>query len=195
MHYLGKKIKMSKNLLKKYLNEVVYSIRSFELENILLLKKKILVTKKKKGKVYIFGNGGSISTANHFAVDMTKNAKVETISISNDNLITCFSNDYGFEYWIENGIKYHVKKNDFIIFLSVSGKSKNIINAAKYCNKKKINFFSLTGHKKNNLLNKLSKNFLWIDSMSYNIVEIAHSIILLNIVDLIIGKNIYASKR
>ena len=31
--------------------------------------------------------------------------------------------------------------------------------------------------------------------MSYNIVEIAHSIILLNIVDLIIGKNIYASKR
>ena len=119
---------------------------------------------------------------------MTKNAKVETISISNDNLITCFSNDYGFEHWIENGIKYYVKKNDYIIFISVSGKSKNIINAAKYCNKKKINFFASTGHKKNNLLNKLSNNFLWINSMSYNIVNIAHSIILLNIVDLIIGK-------
>ena len=186
---------MSKNLLKKYLNEVVYLVRSFELENILLLKKKILIAKKKKGKVYIFGNGGSISTANHFAVDMTKNAKVETISISNDNIITCFSNDYGFEYWVKNAIKYYVKKNDFIIFLSVSGKSKNIINAAKYCDKVKINYFSLTGHKKNNQLNKISKNFLWVNSMSYNTVEIIHSIILFNIVDLIIGKNIYNSQR
>jgi D-sedoheptulose 7-phosphate isomerase len=186
---------MSKVLLKTYLHEIENLIKSLDLDKILMIKKQILLTKKKNGKVFIFGNGGSISTANHFAVDMTKNAKVETISISNDNLITCFSNDYGFEHWIENGIKYYVKKNDFVIFLSVSGKSKNIINAAKYCNKKKINYFSLTGHKKNNLLNKLSNNFLWINSMSYNIVEIAHSIILLNIVDLIIGKNIYASKR
>ena len=31
--------------------------------------------------------------------------------------------------------------------------------------------------------------------MSYNAVEIIHSVILLNIVDLIIGKNIYSSKR
>ena len=186
---------MSKVLLNTYLNELQNLIKSFDLDKILILKKKIMLTKKKKNKKFIFVKGGSISTANHFAVDMMKNAKVETISISNDNLITCFSNDYGFEYWIKHGIKYYVKKNDFVIFLSVSGKSQNIINAAKYCNKKKINFFSLTGHKKNNLLNKISKNFLWIDSMSYNIVEIAHSIILFNIVDLIIGKNIYTSNR
>ena len=186
---------MTKALIKKYLNESTFLTQSLDVNSILLLKKKILFSKKKSGRVFIFGNGGSISTANHFAVDMTKNAKVETISISNDNLITCFSNDYGFEYWIENALKCYVKKNDFVIFLSVSGKSTNIINAAKYCNKVKINYFSLTGHKKNNLLNKLSKNFLWVNSMSYNMVEITHSIILFNIVDLIIGKNIYSSNR
>ena len=70
-----------------------------------------------------------------------------------------------------------------------------MVNAIEYCNIKKINYFSLTGHKKNNLMNNISKNFLWINSMSYNAVEILHSIILLNIVDLIIGKNIYSSKR
>ena len=186
---------MTKRILKNYLNEVEILIKKIDLDNVLLLKKKILLTKKKNSKVFIFGNGGSSSTANHFAVDMTKNAKVETISFSNDNLITCFSNDYGFEYWIENALKYYVKKNDFVIFLSVSGKSTNIINAAKYCNEAKINYFSLTGNKKNNLSNKLSKNFLWVNSMSYNMVEITHSIILLNIVDLIIGKNIYSSNR
>ncbi len=58
-----------------------------------------------------------------------------------------------------------------------------------------MNFFSLSGHKKNNLLNKMSKDFLWVNSMSYNAVEIIHSVILLNVIDLIIGKNIYSSKR
>jgi len=186
---------MSRILLKSYLNEVEFLTRSLDIDNILLLKKKILFQKKRNGKVFVFGNGGSISTANHFAVDLTKNAKIEAISVSNDNLITCFSNDYGFDNWIKNAIKYYVKKNDFIIFLSVSGKSKNMVNAIEHCNKKKINYFSLTGHKKNNLMNKISKNFLWVNSMSYNAVEILHSIILLNIVDLIIGKNIYSSNR
>lgn len=186
---------MSIPLLKSYLNQVEFLTRSLDIDKILLLKKMILIPKKRNGKVFVFGNGGSISTANHFAVDLTKNAKIEAISVSNDNLITCFSNDYGFDNWIKNAIKYYVKKNDFIIFLSVSGKSKNMVNAIEYCNIKKINYFSLTGHKKNNLMNKISKNFLWINSMSYNAVEILHSIILLNIVDLIIGKNIYSSKR
>jgi D-sedoheptulose 7-phosphate isomerase len=186
---------MSKSLLKFYLNEIELLIRSLDMDNILLLKKEISFHNKKKGRVFIFANGGNLSTANHFAVDMTKNAKIETISISNDNLITCFSNDYGFDYWIKNAIKYYVKKNDFIIFLSVSGKSRNIVNGIKYCNIRNINHFSLTGHNRNNSINRISKNFLWINSMSYNVVEILHSIILLNIVDLFIGKNIYSSKR
>ncbi|MDA7697768.1 SIS domain-containing protein [Candidatus Pelagibacter sp.] len=186
---------MTKRILKNYLNEVETLIKKIDLDNVLLLKKKILLTKKKNNKVFIFGNGGSSSTANHFAVDMTKNAKVETISLSNDNLITCFSNDYGFDNWIKNAVKYFVKKNDFVIFLSVSGKSKNIIKGIKYCKMNKIDYFSITGHKKNNPVNKISKCFLWVHSMSYNIVEIIHSIILLNIVDLIIGKNSYSSKR
>ena len=58
-----------------------------------------------------------------------------------------------------------------------------MIKAAKYCIKKKINFFSITGFNKNNKLNKLSKNFSWIDSTSYNQVELAQLVILLYSVD------------
>lgn len=186
---------MSNTLIKKFLNEYNNLINNIKFSEILELKKILLDIKKKKGTVYIFGNGGSISTANHFAVDMTKNAKIKTISITNDNLITCFSNDYGFEKWMEKSIKYYVEKKDLVIFLSVSGNSKNILNALKFCNKNKIKTFSLTGHKKNNLTNKLSRKFIWVNSMSYNAVEITHNIILLTIVDLIIGKNKYSSYR
>jgi D-sedoheptulose 7-phosphate isomerase len=186
---------MSKKLLNKYLNHITELISNLKKDKILKLKNLILEIKRKKSKIIIFGNGGSISTANHFSVDLTKNAKIKCISISNDNFITCFANDYGFQNWMKKSIEYYADKKDLIIFLSVSGESKNILNAARYAIKRKIKCFSLTGHKKINSLNKICKNNIWINSMSYNAVEILHSIILLNIVDLIIGKNIYNSKR
>ena len=71
---------MSKLILKKYLDEIEYLINSINLNDILSLKDKIVHTKKLKGRIFVFGNGGSSSTANHFAVDMTKNANIETIS-------------------------------------------------------------------------------------------------------------------
>ena len=69
----------------------------------------------------------------------------------------------------------------------------NVINAAKFLRKKKLPFFSLTGMKKNNLLNRISisKNNLWVNNMSYNQIEIVHHLVLLLIIDLLIGKSVY----
>ena len=75
------------------------------------------------------------------------------------------------------------EKGDLIIFLSASGMSKNMINAAKHCKKKKIDFFSITGFKKENKLNKNSKNHIWINSKSYNKVELIQLSVLLIIID------------
>ena len=77
--------------------------------------------KKEEKNIFIFGNGGSSSTANHFAVDMTKNAKINVTSFSNDNLITCYANDYGYDNWTKNIIKTSAKRNDLVIFVSCSG--------------------------------------------------------------------------
>ena len=46
-----------------------------------------------------------------------------------------------------------------------------------------INFFSITGFIKDNLLNKISKNFIWIDSKSYNQVELSQLFVLLSVID------------
>ena len=158
-----------------------------------MLKQDIVKTSKKKGVVYLLGNGGSISTANHISVDLLKNAKINSKSLYNDNLITCFSNDYGYENWMQKYLEYNVNNKDLIIFLSASGESKNILKAANFAKKKKINFFSLTGFKKNNSLNNISKNKIWINSSSYNKVEIVHFTLLAIIVDTIIGKTNYKS--
>jgi len=50
-------------------------------------------------KTLIFGNGGIAAITSHFSVDFAKNAVYDVSIIMND-LITCFSNDYGFERWM-----------------------------------------------------------------------------------------------
>ena len=51
-------------------------------------------------KVIIAGNGGSAAMASHVAVDFTKAAGIRAINFNEADLITCFSNDYGYEHWV-----------------------------------------------------------------------------------------------
>tara|TARA_B100000035_G_scaffold315159_1_gene334173 strand:- start:2715 stop:3287 length:573 start_codon:yes stop_codon:yes gene_type:complete len=185
--------KMKTNFIKQYKADINNLVNQLQNDKIIDLKNKIIDIKRKKRKVYIFGNGGSASTANHITVDLTKNAKIKSISASNDNLISCFSNDYSFDDWMTKYADYFIEKGDLVILLSVSGNSKNIVNLAKYCKKKKILFYSLTGLKKNNKLNNLSKYKIWINSKSYNQVEVIHFMILAIVVDLIIGRKSYGT--
>jgi len=159
-------------------------------------KKNILLnTSKKKKKILIFGNGGSAAIASHVCVDLTKNAKVRAVNFNESDLITCFSNDYGYERWVEKAVDFYADKNDTLILISSSGKSMNMINACKAAKRKKIKVISLTGHTKNNPLSKISDLSLWVNSKAYNFVENTHQIWLLTVCDLIIGKREYLAKK
>ena len=75
----------------------------------------------------------------------------------------------------------------------MSGESKNLINAASFCKKKKIKLITITGATKNNSLSKKGTINYWINSKAYNIVETVQMAILASIVDRIIGKSEYSS--
>ena len=140
----------------------------------------------------IFGNGGSAAIASHVSVDLTKNAKIRSVNFNEADLITCFSNDYGYEKWIEKAIDFYADDKDILILISSSGKSPNMINACKAArNKKMSKIITFTGHDKDNPLSKLGDINFWIDSKAYNFVENIHQIWLLAITDLIIGKREY----
>ena len=147
---------------------------------------------KKNKKIIIAGNGGSAAISSHFSVDLTKNAKIKCINFNEADLITCFSNDFGYDKWLINAIKMYANKNDILFLISVSGESKNILNAAKEakkCGIKKI--ITFTGCNKNNSLRALGDINFWINSKAYNLVENCHQFFLLTLVDLIIGKSEY----
>ena len=169
----------------KNLKNLIRKIQINELEKYFKLFTKV---KKNKSKIMIFGNGAGASIASHVATDFTKNAKVPAMSFDSSTYLTCLSNDYGYDKVVVKTINHFYKKNDLIILLSASGNSANMVKAAKYCNKKSIQYLSISGFSRTNQLNKISKNKIWINSISWNLIEISQLSILLSYVDKIIGK-------
>ena len=144
--------------------------------------------RKQGGKVYIVGNGGSSSIASHVSVDFAKVAEVPSDTFNNANLITCFANDYGHDNWVSEAIKAYKNEKDMLILISSSGTSKNIVNAASYCNNKPIPLITLSGFKSDNPLSKLGNVNMHVESDSYNFIEMSHHIILVSIVDIFAQK-------
>ena len=180
-----------KQFLKTYFNDLANFLKKEEyLENLIKTKKILLETNKKGKKTMIFGNGGSAAIASHFSVDLTKNARVRCTNYNESDLLTCFSNDFGYERWVEKSIEYYGDEGDNVILISVSGTSKNMVNAANYVKKNKFNsLITFTGNKKNNDLDQLGDVNFWVNSSAYNIIENVHQALLLSLVDLIIGKS------
>ena len=109
--------------------------------------------------------------------------------IMSSDLLTCFSNDFGYENWVQKAIEFYADKDDILILISSSGNSQNMINAAHHAKKFGIkSIITFTGNKDGNKLQKMGDLNFWVNSSSYNHIENVHQILLLSIVDLISGK-------
>ena len=157
------------------------------------IKKVFQQCSKKNKKIIFCGNGGSAATASHAAVDFSKNAKIRSINFNESDLITCLSNDYGYENWISAAIKIYADKGDILVLMSCSGKSQNLLEALKIAKKKNLKIICLTGIDIKNPLKKSNNKGIniWVNSKSYNQIEIMHHMYLLCLVDLCMGKSVY----
>ena len=152
-------------------------------------------TNSQKGRLFFIGNGASASLASHAATDFTKQAKISAVALNDHNLITALSNDYGYENWVSKAIEYYVNSNDRVIFISVSGESKNLVNGLNYAIKNNIKTASLTGSNIKNTLKENTECSLWVNSKAYNIVESIHTIWITLIIDLFVGSPEYSVNK
>jgi D-sedoheptulose 7-phosphate isomerase len=87
-------------------------------------------------QVYIFGNGGSASTATHMAADLSKNTampgtpRLRTLSL-NDNmaLFSALGNDLGYDSVFAEQLRTLLQVGDVVIAISASGNSPNVLKA------------------------------------------------------------------
>ena len=176
------------NYFKNYVNSISHLLAEVDTN---LINQSVELIKKRTSSnstLFLIGNGGSSSISSHVSVDFAKSAKIKSLTFNNANLITCFANDFGYENWAKEAIKTFCTIDDILILISSSGKSKNIINAAKYCSTNKINLITLSGFSKDNELSKLGNVNFFVSSNNYNYIEITHLIILVSIVDIFAKK-------
>lgn len=141
---------------------------------------------KASGNKLIFaGNGASASISSHAATDFTQHARVRSICFNDHNLITCFANDYGYEDWVARALEAYADQGDVVVLISSSGRSPNIVNAARYAREHGLQVVTFTGFSAGNPLRQLGGLNLWADSNVYNVVEATHLMWVLSVANLL----------
>jgi D-sedoheptulose 7-phosphate isomerase len=151
-----------------------------------------VATRDAGAKLMFAGNGASASIASHARVDFTKQGRVQAIDFNEPNLITCLSNDFGFENFMAKGVEYYANPKDVLVLISVSGRSPNAVKAAQMAQERGLKVVSFTGCAPNNPLRQLSDIDFWLNSRAYNVVECVHMVWLMTVVDMLVGKAEYA---
>jgi D-sedoheptulose 7-phosphate isomerase len=135
------------------------------------------------GRLYIVGNGGSAGVASHAATDFLNVAKLRAMTLHDPSLLTCMSNDFGYEVAFARILATLASPGDVLIAISSSGQSANIRNVAAEMRKLGGKTVTLSGFKRDNPLRALGELNFWLDSTDYGMVEIGHQFVLHNIAD------------
>lgn len=120
-------------------------------EALIQAAQKIAQCIKDGGKLLICGNGGSASDAQHMAAEMVGRMLVDrkplaAIALTTDtSILTAVSNDFSYDQIFSKQVQALAQSKDLLLAISTSGKSPNVIEAAKAAKEKGCFVVSLTG--------------------------------------------------
>ena len=142
-----------------------------------------LATGNKKS-IWWVGNGGSASICSHLSQDMMNKLGIRSQYFGDASLMTCMSNDYGYEQVYARPLSVYASEYDLLIAISSSGNSANILNAVDMATKKNMQIITLSGMKEDNKLWNTKSNISFlVTSDLYGIVEVSHEAILHGIIE------------
>lgn len=129
----------ARELITGYENELIDAIHRIDAAQLGAALDILMEAYRGDKQVFIFGNGGSAATANHFVCDFGKNAvlgdqrRFRIISVS-DNVekITALGNDIAYEQIFRQQLINLMRKGDVAIAISASGNSPNVVRACEY---------------------------------------------------------------
>ena len=134
------------------------------------------------GKIIFAGNGGSFSDSQHLAAEfvsrfISDRKPLPAVALgTNSSNLTAIGNDYGFENIFSRELTAIGKKEDFLIALSTSGNSQNIINLVDQAKSMNIPFYILSG-KTGGILSRHGDLVIKIPSQDTAIIQQIHILI------------------
>jgi D-sedoheptulose 7-phosphate isomerase len=175
-------INLTTSIIRDYFKnfeKIIHNLDISKIERLIELLKK---TQSLKKTVFLVGNGGSASTASHFATDigigsLRKQKLLRVISLcDNSAVVTAISNDFEYEAIFEQQLRLLGEPGDLLILFTASGNSKNLVRVFEYAKSKGITVFSFTGFDGGVLKKLTSPNNIHIETAigSYGLVEDLH---------------------
>ena len=136
--------------------------------------------------VFIFGNGGSGTTASHMAEDLGKSTlherdlsdesrkRLKVLSLTdNAGWLMAVGNDLAYDQIFVQQLMNYGSEGDLVIAISGSGNSPNVLNAVDWANRHGLTTFGLTGYS-GGKLKQMQTDGLHVELDDMGMVESIH---------------------
>ncbi len=166
--------------IQNYLNRVKDTIDKLSVESINTLLSILNKARDEKRFVFICGNGGSASTASHYCCDFNKGisssqkSKFRFVCLS-DNVpsMMAYANDFSYEEIFVGPLRNLFNEGDYVIGISGSGNSSNVIKALQYANEHGGVSVGITGYD-GGIIKQISQYNVHVPIMDMQISEDLH---------------------
>lgn len=141
------------NSVNQYFEDLEQGLQQFPKADLAAMIEEIGKAYEQNRTIFVMGNGGSASTASHFAADLNKNVipkgrRPRVIALTdNVEALTAWGNDSAYEdVFLEQLINFY-NPGDVVVAISASGSSPNIIKAVEWAKEQGSLVIGLTGPK------------------------------------------------
>jgi D-sedoheptulose 7-phosphate isomerase len=166
--------------ISNYIKAQKAALDSIPVEAVGRLIERLRQALKEDRQIFVFGNGGSASNASHFVTDLGKGSsdkigkRFRCLSL-NDNVswMTALGNDYAYEDIFVRQLENYGRKGDFVLVMSVSGNSPNVVKAIEWSKKNGLFTAALVGARGGRLA-EIADEAIVINDAHYGRAEDAH---------------------
>ncbi|MDP2647330.1 MAG: SIS domain-containing protein [Desulfobacterales bacterium] len=167
----------------KYIDELKITLEAFNHAQFEKIVNRMLDAFEQGKHIFVMGNGGSGSTASHFACDINKGCcydlekKFKVICL-NDNIPTmlALANDISYQAVYVEQLKNFFNPGDLVIGISGSGNSENVLEAIRFANAKSGFTIGLCGFSGGKLAQIVHEAFI-VPSDDMQKIEDVHMIV------------------
>lgn len=176
--------------IQNFSERVVAALRDIPKQELAKAIGILQATYERDGRIYIFGNGGSLALATHWVSDFNKTVfshhldghtrRFQAIRLpTTESEITAWANDVGYDMVFAGPLQNYLQDTDMVIAISSSGNSSNIVKAVELARAHYVPVIGLSGFD-GGRLNDLAdaKILVTTEKGEYEIVESVHGAIL-----------------
>ena len=172
-------LEIDHKFLEKYISDGIEARMSIEVSAVITVSEILFDRLKKGGKLITFGNGGSAADAQHFAAELSGRFMKERKSFpavaltTNSSSLTAIGNDYDFSKIFSRQIEGLCSKDDFVVGISTSGNSPNVVEGIRSAKLAGAYTLALTG-RDGGMIKDVADYCIKVNSNSTPIIQESH---------------------